>query len=130
MDTTTREKMRDSLERALESESRGKEWDARDRVLWLSEQLEEYVERWIGFCELPSLPMSSLLVSDLFGAVEIGAEVLGAYLREYAATKDVQAAYGDFGAALRRVRVATRNAEAQALKEQMTVLRVALRSAV
>jgi hypothetical protein len=43
------------------------------RLLWLADQLENYVERWIGFGEAVPSPLRSSLEGDLFGMVEIGA---------------------------------------------------------
>jgi hypothetical protein len=47
------------------------------RLPWLAEQLENYVERWIGFAEAVPEPLAHQLQGDLFGMIEIAERVTG-----------------------------------------------------
>ena len=46
------------------------------RLIWICERVEEYIDRWLGFCDLPIPSKASLIISDLFVMIGIGTEVL------------------------------------------------------
>jgi hypothetical protein len=74
------------------------------RIRWLSEQLENYVERWLGFAALPQATMPGLLKGDLFAAVEIGAAVLDEEIRLLPGHAETQVRWTDFQRALASLR--------------------------
>ncbi|MBL9205781.1 MAG: hypothetical protein JNN01_11885 [Opitutaceae bacterium] len=49
-----------------------------DRLGWLREQLENYVERWLGFTADPSLSIKGLLRDDFFIMLSVATELYGA----------------------------------------------------
>jgi hypothetical protein len=73
--------LRASLEERLEKQFPRATASPADRVRWLSEQLENYVERWLGFAVLPGATLRSLLAGDLFGSVEVGSSALDQEIR-------------------------------------------------
>jgi hypothetical protein len=46
------------------------------RLPWLADQLENYVERWVGFCEAFAAPPATQVAGDLFAMIEIGAAAM------------------------------------------------------
>jgi hypothetical protein len=65
-----------SLFRAdLDAEARKNGWGLKERVLWIMDHLDEYIERWLGFAALLTDP-KALIQSDLFTVVEIAVEAL------------------------------------------------------
>lgn len=130
MEQDRRMEMRDSIERALELETQQRSLDAHARVVWLAAQLEEYIDRWLGFCALPSLTMPALLQSDLFAAVEIGSAVVSENITRSHMRADAQSTWGIFLAALDEVRGARDKQQAKRLKEALIPFRAALASVV
>lgn len=50
--------------------------DSSARQKWLAKQIAEYLDRWLGFVELKSIPMRALVRGDLFLMIELGVESL------------------------------------------------------
>ena len=104
MDSTRRRELRASLVRQLTDESAQSRFSPRDRVHWLGDQVEEYLERWLAFCAA-SDPVSPLFVeSALFDMLEIGSEVLTEELHTVSTPSNVADAWHGFEAALKRIR--------------------------
>jgi hypothetical protein len=59
----------------LDTDARKNAWDAKGRVLWIMDHLDEYIERWLGFASLRISPQA-LIQSDLFTVVDVAIEVL------------------------------------------------------
>lgn len=57
--------LRRSLRRQLAAVTREQHLDARGRRLWLLDQLDNYLDRWLAVAAL-GVPMESLLRDDLF----------------------------------------------------------------
>jgi hypothetical protein len=126
MDKQGRTQLRKSLLEALHAETQQNALSAHGRVLWLTDQLGEYIERWIGFCAIPSLPMPALLDSSLFRAVEVGAEVLGEAMQDWDATPSARSAWDTFTHTLADVRHASDRQQTSRLKETFNPFRAAL----
>ncbi len=113
--------MDDGRCRELEALLRGHLAEQRDdglsRLLWLAEQLENYVERWIGFGEA--------MKGDLFAMVEIGARVTDEEIRRAPRPSDLQGAWGGFVEVLSGIRTGTHSRPA-ALRESLSRFRAAL----
>ncbi|HEX8212747.1 MAG TPA: hypothetical protein VF584_21405 [Longimicrobium sp.] len=90
--------------------------DGLSRLLWLADQLENYVERWIGFGEE--------LEGGLFGMVEIGAALTGEEIRRAPHRSAAQGAWDEFGAVLSSIRAGTRSPAE--LREPLARFRAAL----
>src|SRR5262245_49915690 len=63
---------------SLQTQERGLSQMA--RVVWLVDQLENYVERWVGLCQTSSHAVSPHS-DDLFLMVEVGAEAVSEEVR-------------------------------------------------
>ena len=74
------------------------------RAKWLGEQLENYVERWLGFQTAFSRPRPPAGDDELFCMIEVGAELLGEELTRAGVTTDNQASWCAFLRALDGVR--------------------------
>lgn len=115
--------------RELERESAQNDSGAAGRVRWLSNQLEQYLERWLGFCAISDAPMSSLVDSVAFGAVEIAADVLTPELRNAEVPVTVDDAWQAFLTSLRRVRDEADRQQAQGLRAPFAAFRETLLAA-
>jgi len=105
----------------LEALLRGHLSEQRDdgllRLRWLAEQLENYVERWIGFGEA--------LEGDLFAVVEIGARLTDEELRRAPRPSGVQGAWDAFVEAVPAIRAGAHPRPA-VLRELLSRFRAAL----
>lgn len=111
MNEQRKQELKRSLEDALNAESALQRFTPRDKVVWLAQGLEEYIERWLAFCRASPAPMSSLLETDLYGAIEIGTQCLGDHLAASEPSQSVREAWISFCTALRT----TQSAEKQEL---------------
>jgi hypothetical protein len=71
-DTST---LRTLFRAELDAETRRNAWELKERVLWIMEHLDEYIDQWLGFAAL-RISSEALIESDLFTVVEIAAEAL------------------------------------------------------
>lgn len=81
MSPDRQQQLRASLEDRLEQQHPRATASTLARVRWLSEQLENYVERWLGFAALPDADLPSLVAGNLFGVVDVGAATLDAEIK-------------------------------------------------
>jgi len=102
MDTQRREFYRDFFksELAAVSEQPG----SGPRLRWLAEHLEEYVDRWLGFCALAVESNTSVVTAPGFYMIELGREALAEEFAGARMPPDVEAAWRDFASALSKVR--------------------------
>ncbi|HEX8673139.1 MAG TPA: hypothetical protein VF710_14690 [Longimicrobium sp.] len=87
------------------------------RLRWLADQLENYVERWIGFGE-------GMFEGDLFAMVEIGVALTDEEIRRAARLPAVQGAWDEFSEVLSGIRTGSQT-PAQ-LREPLTRFRATL----
>lgn len=78
MNVTRRRELQASLECELDRNTVDHDLDSAGRVVWLFDQLQNYLERWLG---LRGGQGQNLADDDLFGMLEIGAEVTSRELR-------------------------------------------------
>ena len=98
--------LRASLHDMLEDETVRRGLDPRGRLVWLGEQLEHYVERWLGFAALPGVSPSAVLTGDLFAMVEAGVGAVAEELSVVVAAPEAPAGWQRFRAELAAVRTA------------------------
>lgn len=67
------------MQRELDRQARERDFDRVARVAWLLDQLDNYVERWIGMVAAAE-PARPSVEDDLFHMIEIGAEAVSAEL--------------------------------------------------
>jgi plasmid stabilization system protein ParE len=105
-----------SLNRHLGEEAAAKQLDGRGRVLWLSERLEDYVDRLHGFSVARSMDIASLVSSDLLRAVDAGVAVLDEHLPAAGAPEQAQTAWRAFKASLDDLRRNPNSGHVEALR--------------
>jgi hypothetical protein len=67
--------LRASLIRELEAVAQREASSQLDQLQWLRGELENYLDRWLGFAAVDGISYSSLLQGDLFIMVLVAAEV-------------------------------------------------------
>jgi hypothetical protein len=80
MSTARLRDLQASLRRELSRQTQERGLGPPGRVVWLIDQLEHYVERWVGLRQTTSQPFAPL-GDDLFLMVEVGAEAVSEELR-------------------------------------------------
>ncbi len=118
----------ESLEQAVAAETAQRGLDLHGQIDWLAEHLDEYIDRWLGFCRVPTLQMTALLQSDLFVAIEIGAASLARRLET--AGEKLQVAWNEFADSLNRLRLSTDKNDAARLREAFDRFRRVLNTEV
>jgi hypothetical protein len=91
------------------------------RLAWIAEQLENYVERWIGFAEAVPEPLPRQLRGDLFGMIEIGERLADEEFRRSHPSAELARAWRRFGEALAELRDGG-GSKAEALREPMAAV--------
>jgi hypothetical protein len=95
--------LRASLLRELEAACPAASAPPPARLRWLHRELENYLDRWLAFAALDSIPLKSLLNDDLFAMVLVATETCD---REFARGPDLagKEAWAVFTALLSRLR--------------------------
>ena len=88
MNDQRREELDTSLRSELEQVARQEDFGPRDRVRWLGDRLDEYLDRWLSLCEASDATMDQLVNNVLFTAVEIGVDNLDKELQGSLLTVD------------------------------------------
>lgn len=109
--------LRSSFQTELESEALRNGWDASERVRWILDHLDEYIERLLGFTAL-RINLRSLIESDLFTVVDVATEALE---QEFSQSAGPHAPHH-----VRSVRDAVEALRKQSLPEQATALKTAV----
>jgi hypothetical protein len=94
------DELRGLLREHLRNESVAKQLDDHGRVLWLSERLEDYVDRLQGFSVALPANVAAVAASDFTRAVVAGVSVLDEYLTATDTPSHVNAAWLAFKATL------------------------------
>jgi hypothetical protein len=116
--------LRRSLRRQLAAVTREQQLDACGRRLWLLDQLDNYLDRWLAFAAL-SVPIESLLRDDLFLMLRHGSTLFTEEIDQLPVTDPERTAWQTFAQLLAEVPHA-RNAEAlPKLRSALTAARTA-----
>ena len=126
MNPTRLKALRVSLERELLAQTASKGSTRAIQLKWVTEQLENYLERWLGFCAVPSIPMSSLVEDDLVGMIGIGLDVLTQRLGETTEFSTTKNSLCRLQNALRNVRQNGNRQMALQLRDALAVLKQSL----
>ena len=119
--------MRASIRDRLASATREHGLDSGGRIRWLASQFENYLERWLAFCEMAEIPMRSLLRDDLLAAIEIGAEEFTALVSREDVSRRTESTWLRFSNALNDVRAGADRSEALRLREVFAEVKEALK---
>lgn len=74
MDTTRRKELADLFAKRLDSETRCESDIC--RLKWLLEHFDEFLERWVAFCQLDEVDLESSTSNDLYHALIIALDVI------------------------------------------------------
>lgn len=105
-------------ELAMVSEDKG----SPARLNWLADHLEEYVERWLGFCAVLTKPKSVTTAAG-FSTVELGAGAITDELKHATPSPELQSSWRAFLESLELVRSRGGHAEADKLFEAARMFR-------
>lgn len=94
--------LRRSLRRQLAAVTREQHLDARGRRLWLLDQLDNYLDRWLAFAAL-GVPMESLLRDDLSLMLRHGSALFTAEIDQLPPTAPERIAWQTFAQLLANV---------------------------
>ncbi|CAA9346182.1 MAG: hypothetical protein AVDCRST_MAG89-2879 [uncultured Gemmatimonadetes bacterium] len=108
--------------RELEASLRGRlaEQPEAHRLAWVVDQLENYVERWIGFAEVVPEPLHHQLQGDLFGMIEIGEDVVDGEVARAPRSGELTEAWRRFRAAVARLRGAPDDGSPAELRDPLS----------
>ena len=114
-----------SLRRELSRQAHERNLSSTGRVVWLLDQVENYVERWLG---LRAAPAQTVVPSsdDLFQMIEIGVEAVSAELHGLE-SRAIAESWHDLIAVLAAVRAGSDTIEPHQLAETLVVFRSGLR---
>jgi hypothetical protein len=126
MDQQRRIELWASLAGQLEMEQPGEPPGSSQRLRWIGDQLENYVERWLAFCTIPSLPMSSLLDDDLFGIIDIGTDLMDRELTHSAENPERDRVWQEFHSVVAMIRTVGERTQAEQLRESLAQYRATL----
>lgn len=104
MDSGKRLQLRDALEQALDSDTRGRAPGSQARLDWIVNHLVDYVDRWLGLLRLPDWPWDDIIEHDSFSMIEIGAAVLTRELAECETSTPALREWAQFLTAVDRVK--------------------------
>lgn len=121
MSTARHLELRASLQRELDRQAAEGGLSSTGRVVWLLDQMENYVERWLGLCAASAQTIAPP-VDELFRMIEVGADVTSAQL-QFVESPSIAEKWRDFLAVLAAVRVGRNTIEPQRLAESLAVVR-------
>src|SRR5580700_3893216 len=117
MDPARRLELQTSLEGELDRHASARALSPAGRVVWLVDQLENYVERWLGLRAAAAQAIAPRS-DDLFAMIEIGAEVTSGEVRAVEATP-IAGSWRAFLTVLAEVRAGSSMTEPQRLAEAL-----------
>ena len=110
-----------SLQRELDRHAVERGLSSTGRVVWLLDQMENYVERWLGL-RAASAQTIAPPIDDLFRMIEVGADVTSAEL-QVVESPAIAERWHEFLAVLAAVRAGRNTVEPQRLAESLAVVR-------
>jgi hypothetical protein len=114
-----------SLQRELEAVTRSDHLGRHERLRWLRDQLENYLDRWLAFANIESIPSASLFQDDLFTMVIVAADVFEAERRQGDAACELEA-WTNFKSIMLRVQT-TRERPTKELRDALDAVGAQLR---
>lgn len=89
----------------------------------MADHLEEYVDRWLGFCTVEPRSMSPITSEPGFNMVELGAETFGTELANAKVAPSVELSWNEFLSKLNQIRKGSDRGEAEGLGQAARNLR-------
>ena len=125
MNAARQQELEASLQRELNVRTEERKLDSAGRVAWLVDQVENYVQRWLGMSAVS--PTRAPVDDELFRMIEIGAGVVSAELQGLQSF-DIADSWRAFLAELASVRVQAA-AQPDELKKKLAAVRSAVTAA-
>ncbi|MBK8475736.1 MAG: ADP-ribosylglycohydrolase family protein [Opitutaceae bacterium] len=116
--------LRRSLRRQLAAVTREQHLDAHGRRLWLLDQLDNYLDRWLAFAAL-GVPMESLLRDDLFLMLRHGSALFTEEIDQLPPTAPERIAWQTFAQLLANFSGAPSTSSMHELRKSLSAVRVA-----
>ena len=116
--------LRRSLRRNLAAVTREQQLDARGRRLWLLDQLDNYLDRWLAFAAL-GVPMESLLRDDLFLMLRHGSALFTEEIAQLPPTAPERIAWQTFAQLLANVIESPGTSSLPELRKALSAIRAA-----
>lgn len=116
--------LRRSLRRQLATVTREQHLDVHGRRLWLLDQLDNYLDRWLAFAAL-GVPMESLLRDDLFLMLRHGSALLSQEIEQLPPTFPERSAWQTFAQLLENVIESPATSSLPALRKTLSTVRAA-----
>jgi hypothetical protein len=117
--------LRSSLEHELRAVTVRDTLDSESRRRWLLDQLDNYLDRWLGFAAV-GIPLKSLLRDDLFTMLIVGVDAYARELEAAAIASSELAAWEKFQTLLRQLQETRDGSNLPALRIALTSVRNAL----
>jgi hypothetical protein len=121
MNAVRRLELQASLQCELDRHAAKRDLNSTGRVAWLLDQLENYVERWLGLRAIAAQAVTPPS-DDLFGMIEIGAGVTSRELQAVEAAP-ISESWRAFLTILAEVRTGRSRIEPRRLAESLAVVR-------
>ena len=121
MSTARHLELQASLQRELDLQTVERGLSSTGRVVWLLDQMENYLERWVGL-RAASAQTIAPPTDDLFRMIEVGADVTAAEL-QVVESPAIAESWHEFLAVLAAVRAGRNTIEPQRLAESLAVVR-------
>jgi hypothetical protein len=117
--------LRRSLRRNLAAVTREQHLDARGRRLWLLDQLDNYLDRWLAFAAF-GVPMESLLRDDLFLMLRHGTALFTEEIAQLPPTAPERIAWQTFAQLLANVIESPATSSLPKLRKALSAVRTSL----
>lgn len=114
--------LRRSLRRQLVAVTREQHLNARGRRLWLLDQLDNYLDRWLAFAAL-GVPMKSLLRDDLFLMLRHGSALFTEEIEQLPPTAPERGAWQTFAQLLSSIIKSSATSALPKLRETLSSVR-------
>lgn len=118
MNSTRRSELQASLRKELNRQSQERNLSRTGRLIWLLDQVENYVARWLGL--EATKKTAGMPSDDLFFMIEIGAEAVSTECLDPTSSAE---SWHDFLAALAAVRAGNQAIEKRQLAESLEIFR-------
>lgn len=128
MDPVKRQHLRRSLEERLTSTSIAQRYSHIQRLAWLAEHIEEYVDRWLGLWDLEGWSWPEIVEHDLFQVIVTACDLFTGEMAREDAAPDVSKQWLMLLSLLGEVRVIDKRQRADQLLAAARDLRVQLQA--
>ncbi len=120
MDAQRKVQMAESLRSRFKAETR--DVTPKERWRWLLDHVDEYLDRWIAFCNADSVTMSSHIHSDLHVVLLMGVDLLEEELASLASSHPLKKTWQSFSELVRGIHSETSKDITKELNTRLAVV--------